>query len=129
MAEPAAGEGPGDAALVMAHVGAAAVCLSGRVVGHRPVGRADDPQQGALLAALVAGDAGSGRNRSTLEPDCRGAYDATSPAAALAGRFRGLLVPLVASPSAPTPTATGSPASTSGSAAPTASAASTAAAG
>src|SRR6185436_9554691 len=78
VAEPAAGESPGDARLVTADVCAAPVGLAGRVVRDRPVGRADDPQQVALVAALVAGDARPGRNRSTFEPDRPRAYDDTS---------------------------------------------------
>ena len=82
---------PGRCSLVVADVGAAAVGLAGRVVDHLTGGRPDDPEQ----LALVLGDrqdAGPGRARSTLERRPRRAYDATSPAAALAAlgaRLRG----------------------------------------
>src|SRR5207247_2020987 len=110
VAEPAARERAGDARLVVTDVGAAAIGLAGRVIGDRPIGRADDPQQVALVAAFAAADAGSGRDRSTPERDRPGAYDPTSLAAALARRARGFVAPSLEAPfelpSGPGPTAT-----------------------
>src|SRR4051812_38216047 len=117
MAEPAAGERAGNANFVTADVRAAPVGLPGRVVRDRPVGRANDAQQVPLVAPFATGDAGSGRNCSTLEPDRRRAYDDTSPAAAFVRRVRPLVVPLEDASPTVAPTATGSPALASGSAA------------
>src|SRR6185369_1302831 len=80
-AKPAATRGAGDARLVAAHVRAAAVRPTTRVIANRAVGRAHDPEQLALVAAGPAVDAGSSRDCSTFEGPRGRAYDATSPAA------------------------------------------------
>src|SRR5258705_7840963 len=79
MAQPAPRERAGDACLVTTDVGAAPVRLAGRVVADHPIGRANDPQKVALVAALTAGDAGSGRDRSTPRHDPPRPYADPSP--------------------------------------------------
>src|SRR5512146_2146428 len=71
------GDGFGQAGVDAAHVGAATGQSPGRIDGHRPVGRADKPQEVPLRPNGATGNAGPARDAPGSDGRCHPAYDAT----------------------------------------------------